>query len=253
MKLKSIIWFLKRPQFIQQAFRIFLRRFYLTKESTREEATLWCVKKRLPKQKAIELLFSNHKYVSFQEAHKESYKTALKTQEGIPVKMGGPGDLDLLYNAIIYLKPTNILETGVAYGWSSMAILSAISHNKKGNLISIDMPYMHKNNEAFVGCIVPDYLKKDWTLIREADITGIKKALNVFDSEIDLCHYDSDKSYLGRMWAYPKLWKALSKNGVLISDDIQDNIAFKEFSETVNVNPIIISSQNKYVGILRKP
>ena len=46
---------------------------------------------------------------------------------------------------------------------------------------------------------------------------------------LDLCHYDSDKSYYGRRWAYPKLWEALKTGGIFISDDIQDNWAFKEF------------------------
>ena len=42
-------------------------------------------------------------------------------------------------------KPDLIIETGVAYGWSSQAILSSI-HNRKGKLISVDMPMIGQND-----------------------------------------------------------------------------------------------------------
>mgnify|MGYP000232089255 CR=1 FL=1 len=71
--------------------------------------------------------------------------------------------------------------------------------------------------------------------------------------QIDLCHYDSDKSYEGRMWAYPKLWEKLKSGGFFVSDDISDNIAFKEFSEKLNLIPTVIKVRNQYVGVLVKP
>ena len=67
-----------------------------------------------------------------------------------------------------------------------------------------------------------------------------------------LCHYDTDKSYWGRKWAYPKLWGSLKSGGVFISDDIQDNFAFKEFVEEKGVIFSVIESQGKYVGIFTK-
>ena len=91
-----------------------------------------------------------------------------------------------------------------------------------------------------------------WNLQRLPDIKGIPLALKKMNHQIDLCHYDSDKSYTGRMWASPLLWKALKKGGIFIADDINDNIAFKEFSEQKNQKPIIVEHQNKYVGILIK-
>jgi len=253
MKANSILWFLKRPQFIPQAFSIFFRKFYVKKENTREEAILWCEKKSLSSKEAFNVLFSEVIFLPFHQDQEHIYLKGKQAETNCNVKMGGAGDLDFLYNLTLQLKPLKVIETGVAYGWSSLSILSALKKNNKGLLISTDMPYMHKNNEAYVGCVIPEELRDKWRLIREADITGLNKALKEFNREIDFCHYDSDKSYLGRKWAYPILWDALVSSGFLISDDIQDNIAFKEFSEKVNVIPIIIYSQKKYVGILRKP
>ena len=74
--------------------------------------------------------------------------------------MGGPGDINLLFDAVRLLNSKYVIETGVAYGWSSLAILTAMSRNGLGKLFSIDMPYPKVGNESFVGIVVPDRLKK---------------------------------------------------------------------------------------------
>lgn len=59
------------------------------------------------------------------------------------------------------------------------------------------MPYVGMNNDDFVGCIIPENLKPQWELQRQPDIKGIPLALKKFNNIIDICHYDSDKSYTG--------------------------------------------------------
>ena len=99
---------------------------------------------------------------------------------------------------------------------------------------------------------MPYGLRDKWKLQRLPDFKGIPLVLKKFGNEIDFCHYDSDKSYTGRAWASPILWKALRQGGYFISDDINDNIAFKDFCQAVNRVPIIIKHQDKYVGIIVK-
>ena len=91
------------------------------------------------------------------------------------------------------------------------------------------MPYPKMDNEDYVGIVIPSFLKEYWHLIRKPDRKGIISGLKMFDQPIDLCHYDSDKSYYGRSYAYPLLWNSLKEGGIFISDDIQDNFAFKDF------------------------
>jgi hypothetical protein len=55
------------------------------------------------------------------------------------------------------------------------------------------------------------------------------------------------------MWTYPRLWDALRSDGLLISDDIGDNMGFAEFSRSVAVEPVIVYSNDRYIGILVKP
>ena len=58
------------------------------------------------------------------------------------------------------------------------------------------------------------------------------------------------------MWALPKLWRMIKKRGVLICDDINDNLAFKHFCENQNIDPIVVETFDsqivKYVGIAIK-
>ena len=114
------------------------------------------------------------------------------------------------------------------------------------------MPYPKMNNEAYVGIAVPDRLRVPWEIIREPDRNGLKKAITRFGGEIDLCHYDSDKSWWGRRYGYQLMWEALAPGGVFISDDIQDNMAFAEFVGERRLSFAVTVFENKFVGITRK-
>jgi len=171
--------------------------------------------------------------------------------------MGGSGHIHLLYDCVRLLKVENVVETGVAYGWSSLAILKAMSQNGFGKLYSVDMPYPRKKSENDVGIVVPQNLRKNWTLIRKPDNPGIISALNNARGPIDLCHYDSDKSWWGQHYAYPILWKSLNSKGLFISDDIQDNLYFSEFVKKNLLNFAVVELDQypfeaKFVGLIRK-
>jgi hypothetical protein len=109
------------------------------------------------------------------------------------------------------------------------------------------------NNEDYVGLVVPASLHRKWELIREPDRNGLAKALKTFGGSIDFCHYDSDKSWYGRQFGYRLLWGALVPGGIFISDDIEDNLAFKEFVEARELSYAVIKHDDKFVGIVRKP
>ena len=156
------------------------------------------------------------------------------------------------FNAVKLTGAKCIVETGVAYGWSSLAILNAISINGKGKLFSVDMPYPKMGNEDFVGIVVPENLKSSWLLVREPDRCGLDKVISMTGGSIDLCHYDSDKSWWGRAYAFPLLWKALKPGGLFISDDIQDNMFFAEFVKLKSLPFAVTKSDGKFIGLIRK-
>jgi hypothetical protein len=114
------------------------------------------------------------------------------------------------------------------------------------------MPYPGLDNDRFVGCVVPERLRAMWKIVRSADRKALPEALAEI-STIDLCHYDSDKSYAGRRWAYGLLWNALRPGGIFMSDDIGDNMAFHDFCLSVRLDPIVVRYDDKYCGMIVKP
>ena len=251
-KFKTIGWFLRNPKYIPQVFQVLKRRKNKAQENTLEEATKWCSDNAITLEKAIETLTGNKGDADIAKIFPGEMDAANKAADASPVKMGGEGATSFIYQLARDSGAKKIIETGVAYGWSSLAILLAIKDNQGAMLISNDMPYINMGNDDYVGCVVPDSLKDKWDLQRLPDVKGIPLALKKFNGEIDFCHYDSDKSYTGREWASPILWKALKPGGYFVSDDINDNLAFKHFCTAVNRQPVIIKHLDKYVGVIVK-
>ena len=100
--------------------------------------------------------------------------------------------------------------------------------------------------------IQPNYLKEKWKLIRLPDKPGIKVTINNNLNKFDLAHYDSDKSIRGREYGYELLWNGLRKGGILISDDIENNLSFSRFVESKKSRFAVIKKNNKYIGIVIK-
>ncbi len=250
-KIKTVTWFLLRPSHYKQLFVLVrMRLFKNQKENTIKESEIWCEQQALDTHDAL-LQITGKECIAIDSLYKDIFKVAKQAEENSPIKMGGAGDTSLLYHLCEYAQAKNIIETGVAYGWSSLSILLSLQHREGSRLASTDMPYAKMNNEDYVGCVIPEHLKFMWKLLRYPDRKGLDIAFSQFE-EIDLCHYDSDKSYEGRMWAYPKLWNKLRKGGIFVSDDIGDNVAFKEFVEKLRIEPTVIKVRNQFVGVLIK-
>jgi len=165
--------------------------------------------------------------------------------------IAGESDVRLIYSAALGAGARNLLETGVALGWSSLALLKA-AEATNGRLVSVDLPYPFLIGSRWVGAVVPRELRSRWTLLKRADRWGIPSALRR-SSTYDFIHYDSDKSPEGRRWAYPLLWQALRAGGLLISDDVGDNEVWAEFCDEVGEPIIVVRRAGALAGIARKP
>lgn len=251
-KIFTLIWFLRRPLFWMHAIQL-IKRKLLTDYDTpklRKKASKWASDYALPHEDALSKLGING---GIENVNDKIILTGKELASKSSVKMGGPGDLNLLFNSVRLMGAKCVIETGVAYGWSSFAILKAMSLNGFGRLYSVDMPYPKLDNESFVGIVVPKNLRERWLIIKEPDCYGLEKAIKMAGGVIDLCHYDSDKSWWGRDYAFPLLWNALKPGGLFISDDIQDNMYFSEFVENKDLPFAVTKSDGKFVGLIRKP
>ena len=251
--IRKTLWYLRRPSLYAHAMRKAYAALFHCKdqEDANARANAWCSQRAVGTQSAIAAITSSKEFESFDTQFAGILEQSEKIAATCPVKMGGRGNLDLLYQLTEYIQARRVIETGVAYGWSSLAFLLSLK-NRNGFLVSTDLPYAGLNNEDFVGCVVPEELHNYWMLLRGLDRQRVPEAIKLVGT-MDLCHYDSDKSYSGRMWTYPRLWSALRSGGIFISDDIGDNMGFADFADKVAIKPVIVHSGGKYMGILVKP
>lgn len=254
-KLKTVVWFLQRPHLYPQMLRLVHTKFMpwqARQEKTAQESIAWCEPRALDSRSAFEKLTGQKAPESVLNQFPNQFHDAQERALACPVKMGGPGDLDLIHWLAEAIQATRVIETGVAYGWSSLSLLLSLQKRSGARLVSTDMPYVSLNNEEYVGIVVPEELRQHWKIIRRADRQALPMALGELPT-IDLCHYDSDKSYSGRLWAYPLLWKALKPGGFFVSDDICDNVGFRDFAATLGLEPVVVKTHGKFIGVIQKP
>jgi hypothetical protein len=163
--------------------------------------------------------------------------------------LGGGGNFPLLYFLIRSIRPKTVVETGVAAGFSSNAMLSALKESGEGHLYSSDFPYFRiENPEKYIGFVVDEDLKGNWTCLKRGDRVNLPQILSHVD-KIDLFHYDSDKSYSGRAWAINVIMPRMRKGGAVVMDDLNDNTYFEEFVTKSRIKPKVFEFENKYVGL----
>ena len=208
----------------------------------------WCKKKKIPDFIFYKKIGINSPK-NFYKDYNSFYFSAKLRQKKLNYKMGGMANLNLIYNLIKHYKPKKILETGVAFGWSTLAII--LSKNTSSKLISIDLSYPTKLSEKLVGLALPYNFKNKYKLLMGIDYDFLISFKDQ-NKKFDFIHYDSDKSYDGRMKNYKLIWDILNKNGCFVSDDISDNSAFYDFVVSKKLNYHILCFDNKYIGIIFK-
>ena len=188
-------------------------------------------------------------------AWEDEFRTAVRARREAgelgTVPMGGPGDFRLVYFLTRHLRPTVVLETGVAAGFTSAAILTAIERNGGGTLFSSDLPYMGSAEaRAEVGRVVEPRLRKGWNLALGGDRANLAEFLPRM-SHVDLLHYDSDKSSAGRKYALDALAGKLTPTSVIVMDDIADNTFFRDWvTRDARPHRVFHRGGSYYVGLV---
>jgi predicted O-methyltransferase YrrM len=155
---------------------------------------------------------------------------------------GGKNLFLLLYTYIRVAKPKVVVETGVANGVSTNAIMNAMKLNQNnGVLHSFDI--LPQTKEAYKGKGLWEFhlLRKPYkkNLLRTVDNFG----------EVDLWIHDSNHSYLWQNMDYELALSKLSNRGTLISDDIDASLAWSQKSKTNFKTSYILNDYRKFIGI----
>lgn len=262
-KLGGVPYFLARPHLWKEMCRRRIRQFCLrcrighdwmhASDTSRDEAQAWCRRSAVDTPDALLALGVKS---SLLQPVTDQYAALFARAEArvgnrAPLQSQG-GNLHLLFAVCEHLTALTVVETGVAFGWSSLAILLSLKRRRGARLFSTDFPDWKRRDDDHTGIVVPDGLRAQWTMYRTADRDALPRILQQ-NATIDVAHYDSDKTYEGRMWSYARLWAALRGGGVLITDDAGDNLAFRDFCQTIRVDPLIVAQPGKYQGIVSKP
>ncbi len=148
-----------------------------------------------------------------------------------------------IYCCVRVLKPEYIIETGVAHGYSSWIILNALHKNQKGTLYSIDMPNNDTNEnynfskQPETGWMVPDQLRSRWKLnLGDAKVL-LPAILNELGA-IDIFFHDSDHSFEHMKFEFEVTHPHIRKGGLLLSDDVHKNAAFREHVDAHNLTAL---------------
>jgi hypothetical protein len=139
--------------------------------------------------------------------------------------------LQILYVCIRHFKPKIVVETGVAGGATSLAILFAMHKNNLGKLYSIDIGITDWFPSGYnVGYLVPDEFRQRWNLT----IGDSKKELPLLLEsleKIDLFFHDSDHSFEHMMFEFNTVFPYLKSDKIILSDDVNLNSSFTDFSK----------------------
>jgi len=152
----------------------------------------------------------------------------------------------LLYAVVKAKNPKVVIETGVANGITTNAIMKALELNKNnGELHSFDI--LQETSKAYIGkgkwnfhLLNPKNTHKQ--IVKE--ITKLPKA--------DIWVHDSDHGYRWQKFEYLLALKSLNTGGILISDDVDASSAWGELSKTHFRKSFIVFDSRKFIGIAIK-
>jgi hypothetical protein len=123
------------------------------------------------------------------------------------------------------LKPSIVLETGVAYGLTTAVVLKALDVNGTGLLHSVDLPPLGSEADQFVGRLIPQQLRHRWRLHRGASRRVLPSLLPQL-GQVDIFVHDSLHTLRNMRHEFRSVMGYLSQPGVVIADDVDRNPAF---------------------------
>lgn len=161
----------------------------------------------------------------------------------------------VLYALVRLRRPRSVVETGVARGVSSAAILQALEDNGEGRLWSLDLPGLGAGYREQVGHVVPERLRARWTLALGPSAVRLPRLLGEA-APVDLFVHDSAHTYRNMRFEFGQAARRLAPGGLLVSDDVC-NDSLLEFAEAEGW-PLVTVRQSKpapwtYIGLARKP
>lgn len=150
----------------------------------------------------------------------------------------------VLYALARLLRPRTILESGVANGHSTYALLHAARANGCGRVHSVDV-------NPRVGVLLLDEERAPWslTLLRRGHEQQDLRALVASLPPVDLFHHDSLHTYAWQSFEFDTVARH-SPGALIVSDDADGSFAFSDHCERTARRPVLLVDERKVFGII---
>jgi hypothetical protein len=143
---------------------------------------------------------------------------------------GDPGLARTAWCLTRHLRPSTVVETGVARGLTTRVVLEALQRHGAGGLWSVDLPPLTEHaRRGEVGAAVPPELRARWTLL----VGSSRRVLPVLTrmlGHVDLFLHDSLHTTRNVRFELDAVWPTLTRSGAVLADDVEKNRAFAAFA-----------------------
>lgn len=179
---------------------------------------------------------------------KDLFRTVTKNQSNVTSSRWNAEEqlFILLYSLIKANNSKLIIETGVANGITTNAIMTAVEESgANGELNSFDV--LPETSKAYSG-------GGNWKfhLLKGRNVHKQIKSIVSSLPKVDVWVHDSNHGYRWQKFEYLLALSVLSKNGILISDDIDASSAWGELAKTHFRKSYVIFDSRKFIGIAFK-
>jgi predicted O-methyltransferase YrrM len=153
------------------------------------------------------------------------------------------------------VEPRAAIEIGVARGYTSAAVLSALAQaGGGGRLFSIDLPALDEPAD-FVGRAVSEQLRGRWELRLGPSAAELPRLLaDLGREDVGLFIHDGDHSYRSQLQDLETVWPRLRPGAVALVDDLWTAALF-DFAEQAGAEVAIARGDlvGDAVGLIAKP
>jgi hypothetical protein len=167
---------------------------------------------------------------------------------GIGVELGGfrhghdadPAAARATHCITRHLVPDTVVETGVARGISSRAVLEGLRDNGRGRLWSIDLPPTLEGWHSEVGAAVPESLRERWVYLRGSTRRRLPRLLGQI-GRIDFALLASSLTEPTVVFEIGQAWEHLRPGGVLLAEGVNRSRGFARLMERPDVRLALVA------------
>ena len=135
-----------------------------------------------------------------------------------------------IWCTVWHIRPSVVIETGVAHGISSRIVLEGLARNDSGHLWSIDLPHpLNHKLHGQTGVAVTDSCRPRWTYL-EGESQQRLPPLVAEVGKVQLFIHDSLHTAKNTLFEMEQAASIMTPGGIMLVDDIRGHDGFATFA-----------------------